>query len=228
MLLFLFWDLNFLFFTVFSWDFIAFLPCITVGKMSHCTSISRKNNIVFLSTYLELDILAFVGDFWFAAGGRLYFTSHLGYHLVLFNINVVIISDIFSIFTGDFGNFEVNLFWDQFAFSPCDWFASFVSCPYLFAVLIGFPFCDTVLFCDISAFWHHFCVFDNVHASGTYLFLGQLLDNFEAFVWHAFHCHLAFSIWYNIANHFGDIVANLFMVKSWEVRGKYEKVLDYL
>ena len=176
------------------------------------------------SIYLELDILALVGNFWFAAGCMLNFTSHFGYHLVLFYINVVIIGNVFSIFTGDFGNFEVNLFWDQFAFSPGDWFASFVSSPYLFAVFIGFPFGNAVLFGNVSTFWHHFGMLDNVHTSGTNLFLGQLLDDFEAFVWHAFHQHLAFSIWDDIANHFGYIVANLDVGKLWEVNGMWKEV----
>ena len=146
--------------------------CNNLVKNKISLDISLSDCVCLFSIYLELDILALVGNFWFAAGCMLNFTSHFGYHLVLFYINVVIIGNVFSIFTSDFGNFEVNLFWDQFAFSPGDWLTSFVSSPYLFAVFIGFPFGNAVLFGNVSTFWHHFGMLDNVHTSGTNLFLG--------------------------------------------------------
>ena len=120
--------------------------------------------------YLELDVLAFVCNLWLATGGVLNFTGHSGDHLGFFYIDVVIIRNITFLVACDFGNFKVNLLGDQFAFSPCNGFACFVSSPDLFAIFIGLPFGDAVLFGNISAFWHHFGMFYNIHAGFANLF----------------------------------------------------------
>ena len=81
--------------------------------------------------FLIIDITTFCGSDWFATRSMFDLTGHTCGHLSFFNFFHISVGNFFAFFTIDFGDFEVNLSGNQFAFSPCNWFTCFITRPNL-------------------------------------------------------------------------------------------------
>ena len=84
-----------------------------------------------LGAFLILNVLAFRGGHGPAVGRVLDLAAHLGRHLSLFGVDEVGVGDAFAFLARDFRHFEVDLTRNQFAFSPRNGLASFISGPHL-------------------------------------------------------------------------------------------------
>ena len=80
---------------------------------------------------------------------------------------------------------------------------------YLFSVCIGFPFCDTILFCHVVTLRHHLFVVPDLWNLSAALLREVLLNWHARLVWCALHPHLALGVGQDVTLDLRNVGTNL-------------------